>query len=111
MLFLVEVDHVKTASPVTPEAGRAFIEQVILPTIDRAERLIAEKKIVGGGPVVGRIALRLMVEAASPAEVDQVISSLPLWPLSGTRVTPLVPFSERRRHVEALRSVFGGERS
>jgi hypothetical protein len=36
MLFLAELDYVSPGSPVTPEAGRAFIEQVILPTsLDR----------------------------------------------------------------------------
>jgi muconolactone delta-isomerase len=108
MLFLVEMDHVKTASPMTPEAGRAFIEEVILPTLEGTGRLAAERKIVGGGPVIGRIALRLMVEAGSLAELDQMISSLPLWPLAETRVTPLVAFGERRSHVQALLKRLGG---
>jgi hypothetical protein len=76
MLFLVELDHVKPTSPVTPEAGRAFIEQVIFPTIARGEQLIAEKTIVAGGPV-GRIALRFIVEAETSGQADQVVSSLP----------------------------------
>ena len=38
MLFLVELDHVKSGLMPTPEAGRAFIEQSIFPTIARAER-------------------------------------------------------------------------
>jgi len=48
MLFLVELDHVKQTAPTTPEAGRAFIEHIIFPTIARAEQLMAEKKIAGG---------------------------------------------------------------
>jgi hypothetical protein len=46
VLFLVELDHVKTGSPPTPEAGRAFIEQAIFPTMARAEQLASEKTIV-----------------------------------------------------------------
>ena len=57
MLFLVELDHVKSGAMLTPEAGRTFIEQVILPTLARAEGLVAEKKIVAGGAVLGRISL------------------------------------------------------
>jgi hypothetical protein len=34
----------------SPEAARSFIEQAIFPTIARAERLIADKNIVAGGP-------------------------------------------------------------
>jgi muconolactone delta-isomerase len=102
MLFLVELDHVKPTVPITPEAGRAFIEQIIFPTIARAEQLMAEQKILSGGPVVGRIALRFIVEAESSGQVDQMISTLPLWPVAETRVTPLIAFSERRQHVQQL---------
>ena len=102
MLFLVEIDHVKSGAPTTPEAGRAFVEQVIFPTLARAEQLITDEKILSGGAVIGRIALRFMVEAGSLAEVDQLVSSLPLWPLAETRITPLLSLGERRRHVQAL---------
>jgi muconolactone delta-isomerase len=102
MLFLVELDHVKSGVMLTPDAVRSFIEQIIFPTIARAEQLLAEKKILAGGPVVGRIALRFIVEADSPQEVDLIITGLPLWPLAETRVTPLIAFSDRRKHVQSL---------
>src|SRR5262249_45250089 len=102
MLFLVEIDHVKSSAPSTPEAGGAFIERVIFPTIARAEQLIADEKIVAGGVVVGRIALRFILEAESPAHADQIVSSLPLWVVAESRVTPLIGFSERRQHVQQL---------
>jgi muconolactone delta-isomerase len=102
MLFFVEVDHVKSGQMVTPEGGRVFIEQIILPTIAAAEQLIAEKKILAGGPVAGRISLRLVIEADSPEQVDQIISSLPLWAVAETRVTPLIAFTDRRKHVQML---------
>jgi muconolactone delta-isomerase len=102
MLFLVELDHVKSGAPMPPEAGRAFIEQVILPTLARAEQLAAEKKIVSGGAVAGRIALRFTVEAESLRALDQMISSLPIWPLAETRITPLVALADRRTGVQAI---------
>jgi len=102
MLFLVELDHVKSGLPLPPEAGEDFIEQVILPTLARGEQLVAEKKIVAGGPVLGRIALRFIVEVESPQEVDQLVSSLPIWPLAENRVTSLVGFADRRRSVQTL---------
>ena len=102
MLFLVELDHIKSGQLLTAEAGRTFIEQVILPTLGRAEELVAEKKIMAGGPVLGRIALRFIVEADSPQQVDQVISSLQIWPVAESRVTPLVAFADRRKSVQTL---------
>ena len=102
MLFLVELDHVKSGIMLTPEAGRAFIEQIIFATIARAEQLVAEKKILVGGPVVGRVALRFIVEADSSQEVDQIITSLPLWLVAETRVTPLIAFTDRRKHAQML---------
>jgi hypothetical protein len=102
MLFLVELDHVKPTAPIPPEAGRAFIEQNILPTLARGEQLMAEKTIVSGGAVLGRVALRFIVEAETLAQVDQMISSLPVWPMTETRVTPLITLNERRQHVQQL---------
>jgi muconolactone delta-isomerase len=102
MLFLVELDHLKSGSLPTLEGGRNFIEQIILPTLARAEQLVAEKKILSGGPVVGRIALRFIMEADSSEHVDRTITSLPIWSVAETRVTPLITFSERREHVQSL---------
>ena len=100
MVFLVELDYVNSGALMRPEAGRAFIEQIILPTLARAEQLLAENKIVAGGPVIGRLALRFILQADSLPDVDRLISSLPLWPLAQTRVTPLGLFADRRQSVQ-----------
>jgi hypothetical protein len=102
MLFLIELDHAKSGAMLGPEAGRAFIEQIIFPTLARAEELLKEKKILAGGPVVGRIALRFIAEADSLQDVDKIITSLAIWPLAETRVTPLIAFGDRRDHVQKL---------
>lgn len=102
MLFLVEIDRVQTGAVPSPEAGRAFIEQIILPTIARAEQLFAEKAILSGGAVAGRIALRFIMEAESIEHVDRLVSSLPIWPIAETRITPLITLAERREHVLAI---------
>ncbi|HVU36102.1 MAG TPA: muconolactone Delta-isomerase family protein [Opitutaceae bacterium] len=99
---MVEIDHPKTGQPLSLEAGRAFIENVILPTLARAEQLAKQGRIIAGGPVAGRIALRFIAEVESPQSLDRLISGLPLWPISDTRVTPLVDFTERRAQVELL---------
>ena len=102
MLFLVELDHVKPTTPVTPDAGQMFIEQVILPTLARGDQLVAEGRILAGGAVVGRIALRFIIDAESGEHVDRLITSLPIWPMAETRVTPLITLGERRDHVQTL---------
>ena len=102
MLFLVELDHVKSGTMLTPEAGRAFVEQIIFPTIERAEQLIAEGRILAGGPVAGRIAVRFIADVATAKELDQLVTSLPLWTVADTRVTALIDFGDRRAHLQTL---------
>ncbi len=102
MLFLVEVDHVESGNVSSPDAGRAFIEQIIFPTLARLDQLVADKSLVSGGPVAGRVALRLMVEAESSEHVDRIVTSLPLWAFAQTRITPLITVGERRDHVKKL---------
>ena len=109
MLFLVEIDHVRTGPPPTPETGRVFIEQVIFPTLARAEQLVAEKRILAGGPIAGRIALRMMIDADSAEHLDRIVTSIPLWTQAETRITPLITFAERRSHIQTLLSSLGGK--
>jgi len=65
MKFLVAIDHPKTVQPLSADAARAFVANVILPTLARAEQLVQEVRIVASGPVAGRIALRFIAEAES----------------------------------------------
>jgi muconolactone delta-isomerase len=102
VLFLVELDRVQTGTAPTPESAQAFIEQIIFPTLARAEQLAGEKKIVAGGAVAGRIALRFMIEADSSEHIDRLVTSLPIWPLAEVRVTPLISVAERRDHVRTM---------
>jgi muconolactone delta-isomerase len=109
MLFLVELDRVQSGNMPTPESGQTFIEQIIFPTLARAEEFVAEGKILSGGAVVGRIALRFIIEADSSEHVDRMMTSLPIWPLADVRITPLITFSERREHVQALLESFASQ--
>lgn len=102
MYYLVEMDHVKSGVVLTKETRKEFIEGIILPTLALAEQYAAEGKIVAGGPVVGRIALRFIMQADSPQSVDRIVESLPLWRVAETRVTPLIAFDDRRANVQIL---------
>ena len=102
MRFLVELDHIKAGQPLTEDAARAFIEGIIFPTLARAEQLVQQGRIVAGGPVAGRIALRFIADVETTQQLDQLITSLPLWTVADTRVTPLIDFSDRRAHIQTL---------
>ena len=64
-----------------------------------------------GGPVSGAVALALIVNAESAHELDDLITSLPVWPRMETEVTPLTTFDARRQslaaRLEALRAQTG----
>ena len=95
MQYLVQMKLVAHGRPTTPEEGAAFIEQYIFPTLELCKKLLDEKKIVAGGPVSGAIGLVLIVNAESARELDDLITSLPVWPRTETAVTPLSSFEGR----------------
>jgi len=109
MLFLVELDHVKSGGLSTAEQASTFIQQIILPTLSRMEELVAENKIIAGGLTAGSIAPRFIVAVEAATDIDKLLFSIPLWPVAVTKVTPLVSFDERRSRVnevlDSLRSL------
>lgn len=111
MDYLVEMRLADSARPSTAVEGTAFIEQFVLPTLQVCKALEAEKKIVAGGPVVGTIALAMIVRVASIQELDEVVETLPLWPRMETIVTPLTTFDGRvltvRSTLERLKAKLG----
>jgi muconolactone delta-isomerase len=109
MLFLVELNRVNPGGVPTLDSGRAFIEQVIFPTLARAEELAQEKRLLAGGAVAGQVALRFIVDAQSLEEVDRVVTTLPIWTVAETRITPLIAFRERREHVAAMLERIAGQ--
>ena len=102
MKFLVEMDHPKTGQWLTEVAARNFVEEVVFPTLDLAEAMVAQGRILAGGPVAGSIALRFIAEVESPQALDALVSSMPLWAVAYTRVTPLIEFSDRRASLQLL---------
>ena len=99
MQYLVQMKLGSTSRPTTPQDGVALIEQFILPTLDLCRKLEEEKKILAGGPISGAVALVLIVNAESARELDDLITSLPLWSRMETEVIPLTSFEGRRQAV------------
>ncbi|MGH9739049.1 MAG: muconolactone Delta-isomerase family protein [Candidatus Acidiferrales bacterium] len=93
--------------PATQEEGAAFIEQYIFPTLELCKKLQEEKKLLAGGPMSGAIGLVFIINAESAQELDDLITSLPVWPRMETEVTPLTTFEGRaqslRPRLEQLR--------
>jgi len=99
MQYLVQMKLADSGRPASAQAGIAFIEQFILPTLETCEKLESAGKILVGGPVSGAVALALIVSADSSQELDQLIASLPIWPRMETVVTPLTSFEGRKSAV------------
>ncbi len=95
MQYLVQLKLSSSARPTTQEDGIAFIEQYIFPTLELCKKLQQEKKILAGGPLSGTVALALIVNAETARELDDLITSLPVWSRMETEVTPLTSFDGR----------------
>ena len=96
MQYLVQMRLARVGRPTTPADGVAFIEKFILPTLELCKKLQDEKKILAGGPMSGTVALVLIVSAESARELDDLITTLPLWPRMETEVIPLTSFEDRQ---------------
>lgn len=96
MQYLVQMKLADSIRPRSPEESIAFIKQYVFPTLEVCDKLLEEKKIVAGGPVAGAIALAIVVRAESIQELDEVLESLPIWPLMQTTVIPLTSIEGRR---------------
>lgn len=100
MQYLVQMKVVPEGRPMSAEAGKLFFEEYIHPTLDLCKKLQDEKRILAGGPVSGAIGLALVVQADSAKELDDLITSLPVWPRMETEVTPLTTFGDRVLSIE-----------
>jgi hypothetical protein len=103
MQYLVDMRLADACRPNTPQEGLALIEQYILPSLELCRRYENEKKIVAGGPMSAVIGLALIAEAGSAVELDQIVTSLPLWSRAHTTVTPLTTFAGRAEVLQPAR--------
>jgi muconolactone delta-isomerase len=90
-----------SARPKDPQDGILLIERYILPSLEICQKWQAEGKILAGGPVSASIQLAIVLEVESAQELDALVESLPLWPLTETSVTPLTTFEGRIQAVQS----------
>jgi hypothetical protein len=95
MEYLVNMHLADSGRSTTPAEGLIFIEQYLLPTLDLCDQLEREHRIIAGGPVSGAVALSFIIRADSAREIDDLVTSLPIWPRMVTTLTPLTSWKER----------------
>lgn len=97
MQYLVQLRAPVSSRAMSLSEGIEFIEELVFPTLEQCAKLLEQKKILAGGPVSGTVALALIVSAGSVQELDDLITSLPLWSRMETRVIPLNTFEGRKQ--------------
>jgi muconolactone delta-isomerase len=103
MRYLIEMKLSSSGRPKDPQDGIFLIERYILPSLKICRKWQAEGKLLAGGPVSASIQLAFVLEVESVQELDDLVESLPLWPLMETSVTPLTTFEGR---IQAVQSKF-----
>lgn len=107
MEYLIEMRLADSGRSTTPAEGLTLIEQYILPTLEQCQQLTTQNRILAGGPISGAIGLAFIIRADTAKDIDDIVTSLPVWPRMVTHVTPLTTWSERanalRPRLERLR--------
>jgi muconolactone delta-isomerase len=79
-----------------PDALLRHLDKVVIPSHETLIKLEKEGKILAGGDMSGRRGSVMILEAASNAEVSQILATMPLWATQKTEVIPLESFQERQ---------------
>src|ERR1700761_4801153 len=95
MKFLVQLNIIPQARPKNNDEGKVLFRNLIQPTLTQCQKLEEQGTILAGGPISGTIGLALVIKAETVKELDQLVSSLPVWPVMETTVTPLTTFADR----------------
>jgi hypothetical protein len=93
--YHIEMTFPPFASILTPEEAATFAEKSALPTLEALGKLSASGKILAGGSFLGATGFSFIIRAASPEDLEDMVTRLPLWPRSQTRVVPLGTFERR----------------
>ena len=104
MRFLVTIDATDVGVETPPERLAHVIDQMIIPGVEKLAQLEQEGRIQGGGYTAAR-GNAFIVDAESSEEVDQLVTSLPHWPVVKVDVKPLIPHSALLERVRAVRQM------
>ena len=108
MKYLVTMELIGTPPVASPQEMLRWLEQMVMPETETMMKLEAERKILAGGPMVGRRGGAFIMEAPSNEELNRLLMSLPLWGLCKVEVTPLGSFEDQaaqaRQQLERLKA-------
>jgi hypothetical protein len=93
--YLVEMTFAPFATLPSPQEVVTFAERFALPTLEALEKLVAAGRILAGGPALAAVGFSFIARAASPEELEEMVTGLPLWPRAHTRIVPLGTFESR----------------
>jgi muconolactone delta-isomerase len=102
MRFLVTIDGSDIGVGMSPERLGQVLDQMVVPGVEKLAQLEQEGRIHGGGYTAARGGV-FMIDADSSEEVDQLVASLPHWPLLKVDVQPLISTSALRERAQAVR--------
>jgi len=111
MQCLVQMKIVLPDRPMSAEEGTVFFAEFIHPILELCKKLEDEKKILAGGPISGTTGLALVVKADSAKELDDLVTSLPVWPRIETAITAVTTTEDRALSIQRRLSDSRGERS
>jgi muconolactone delta-isomerase len=101
MRFLVTIDGSNVAG-MPPERFVQVLDQMIVPGVEKLAQWEQEGKIHGGAYTAGRGGV-FIIDADSSEEVDQLLTSLPHWPVLKVDVLPLISTSSLLERALAIR--------
>ena len=93
--YLIEMNFAPFAAAPTPQEMVTFTERFVLPTLGALQTLTDSGRIVAGGATLGAVGFSFIASAESPHDLEEMVTSLPLWPRAQTRVVPLGRFEWR----------------
>ena len=101
MRFLITIDGTDIGAGMPLEQLAPMVNRMVVPSLEQLAQWEDEGRIHGGGYAAARGGV-FVIDADSPEEVDQLVTSLPYWGIVKVEVKPLVPSSvvlERARAV------------
>jgi hypothetical protein len=93
--YFVEMTFAPFATLPSPQEVVSFAERLALPTLEALEKLVSTGRILAGGPSLAAVGFSFIARAASPEELEEMVTGLPLWPRAQTRIVPLGTFGGR----------------
>ena len=109
MQYLVNMDFIEPGPLMTPQQLAPVAQNMVVPTLEACNKLMAEGKIRGGGVVAGGRSFVFIADVADNDELDKLVQGIPAWLVCKTIVTPLQDFENRlqqnRKFVEQMKAV------